>query len=393
LTVPADAAAPDMRRLGRGALAVGIGGAVLCAIGWGVSPGQFFRSYLVAYLFWLGIALGCLGILMLQHLTGGAWGIVIRRLLESGARTLPLLALLFVPILFGLQELFVWARPEAVAADEILQHKSLYLNVPFFIVRAVVYFAAWTGLAWLLCRWSARQDATGDPRLIRKLGTLSGPGIVIYVLTMTFASVDWVMSLEPHWFSTIFGGLLVAGQALAAMAFVIAALSLLAGRKPLAGVIGSAHFHDLGKLLLAFVMVWSYFAFSQFLIIWAGNLPEEIPWYLSRLTGGWEWLGLALVIAQFAAPFLLLLSRDFKRNANRLARVAALVVLLRLLDMYWMIAPAFDPGAFAIHWLDIVAPLGLGGIWLAVFVWQLGRMPLLPLRDEYLPEAIGHGHE
>ena len=382
----------EVGRAARAALVAGIVGLVLCGAGGAINSEQFFRSWLVAWVFWTGISLGCLGILMIQHLTGGAWGIVIRRPLEAAARTLPLAALLFVPLLAGLRSLYPWARPELVAADAVLKQKALYLNVPFFITRAVIFFAAWILIAFLLTRWSRAQDGGRDPGAAGRMGALAAPGILVYVLTMTFASVDWIMSLEPHWYSTLYGGLIIVGQGLAALCFTIWVLCWLSQRAPLADVVKKRHLHDLGKLLLAFTMVWSYFAFSQFLIIWAGNLPEEIPWYLKRLAGGWQWVALALVLFQFAAPFLLLLSASLKKDAKLLARVAALAVVMRLVDTYWTIIPAFRPGAIGVHWLDVVAPVGIGGIWLFVFLRQLERAPLVPIGEPELAEALGEAH-
>jgi hypothetical protein len=278
----------------------------------------------------------------------------------------------------------------------MLQDKSIYLNVPFFLVRAAVYFAAWLGLSWCLNRWSLDQDRTADVRFARRLQLFSGPGIAVYGLTVTFASVDWVMSLDPHWFSHIFGALWVVGQALAAFAFVIAALVLLSGRKPLADVMRPAIYHDLGKLLLAFVMVWAYFSFSQYLIIWSGNLPEEITWYVDRSHGGWLWMSAALPALHFALPFVLLLSRDLKRDARRLAAVAIGVFAMRFVDVYWVMAPTFEHERFAPHWLDAVALVGIGGLWIAAFLWQLGSRPLLPLNDPWMEESFeavaGGGH-
>jgi len=365
---------------------VALGIAVMGAI---AMPQQFFRSYLVAYLFWFGIAMGSLAILMIYHITGGAWGAVIRRLLESATRTMPLLALLFVPLLFGLPDLYEWARPEEVAHDPILQHKSLYLNVPFFLIRAGFYFVVWCVVIWFLNRWSLEQDRTTDPEaLATRLEQLSRGGLVAVGLTVTFASIDWAMSIEAHWYSTIYGIMIAGGQILAAMAFVIPVAALLSDRGPLTGVISAEQFHDLGKLMLAFVMLWAYFSFSQFLIVWSANLTEEIPWYLRRLQGGWQWVGAALVVFHFAIPFVILLSRTLKRNARRLALVALTMVGMRLVDVYWLIAPAFSPGQFAIHWLDLATVVGLGGVWLAAFVWQLKGRPLVPLHDPSLPEHV-----
>jgi len=330
---------------------------------------------------------------MLHHLSGGAWGVVIRRVLEAGSRTVPIMILLFVPLLFGLRVLYVWARPEVVAGDEILRHKSLYLNVPFFIVRAAAYFAIWAGLAWILNKWSREQDHDPDERMVRRFQLLSAPGLVAMVLTITFSSVDWLMSLEPHWFSTIYGALILVGDVLGAFAFVIAAVLWLSTRPPLSEVIQAVHLHDLGKLLFAFVMVWAYFAFSQFLIIWAGNLPEEIPYFLRRLQGGWQWVGIAIVVLHFIFPFMLLLPRATKRNTRLLMRVALLLVVMRFVDIYWMTSAAFNESLSQIHWMDVAAPVGLGGIWLWLFGRQLTRMPLLPLGDPWLQEALTHDEE
>jgi hypothetical protein len=384
------ALAPDhvLLRMQRPALQVGLVALGIGAIGGFLSPAQFFRAYLTAYLFWSGIALGSMGILMLQHITGGGWGWIIRRILESATRTLPLLVVLFLPLVLGISRLYEWADPHHVAADPILQHKHAYLNVPFFLVRAAIYFAAWLLVARFLNRWSAEQDASGDPALAQRLEYLSRGGLLVYSLTMTFASVDWVMSLEPHWFSTIYGILFVGGQVLSAFAFVIPVLALLSDRPPFSELISPEKFHDLGKLLLAFVMLWAYFAFSQFLIIWSGNLPEETPWYMNRLRGGWEWIGLAEILFHFALPFVVLLSRDLKRNGRMLAAVALLVVAMRFVDLVWLISPAFSPRAFSLHWLDPLILIGVGGVWLATFVGQLSTRPLVPLRDPEMPLEV-----
>jgi len=379
----------QLDRIKRRALVVGVVSLALCIVGAFFSREQFFRSYLLGYLFWMGLTLGCLALLMLHYLVGGAWGFVIRRSLESGTRLFPLMGLLFVPLLFSLPDLYLWARPEAVAGDEILHHKSLYLNFPFFLIRAVVYFAVWTGVAYFLNRWSLEQDGTGDSALIRRLQFLSGPGLVLYGGTVTFASIDWVMSLEPHWFSTIYGVLFMVGQVLTTLAFVIVVMRLLADHKPLSDVITPNHFHDLGNLLLAFVMLWAYIAFSQYLIIWSGNLPEEIPWYLHRTAGGWKWISLFLIIFHFFIPFLLLLSRRTKRRAQVISIVAGAMLFIRLVDLFWLVTPAFYQTGLRIHWMDGVAPIGIGGIWIATFIWQLKKRPILPLHGLRLDEALG----
>lgn len=383
---------PVVDRIQSRALIVGGIGVIACVIGAFFKPAQFFNSWLISFMFVAGITLGCLALVMLQYLTGGAWGIVIRRVLESATRTLPLVVLLFIPLLFGLQSLYGWARPAEVAAHEALQHKRLYLNVTFFLIRAVIYFAAWLVLAYFLNKWSRQQDQAADRRLERRFQLLSGGGLVLYGFTVTFAVIDWVMSLEPQWFSTIFGLLFVAGQGLSALAFVIAALVVLSRYEPLAHVISRGHLQDLGKLMLTFVMLWAYMSFSQFLIIWSGNLPEEAFWYVKRLHSGWQWIGLLLVLFHFALPFLLLLSRDLKRSGRRLVWVALGVMVMRVVDLFWIIAPTLHEQHLTLHWMDLAALIGLSGIWLAFFAWQLRRRPLLPVNDPHFGEVLQHEH-
>ncbi|HXE79412.1 MAG TPA: hypothetical protein VNK41_01560 [Vicinamibacterales bacterium] len=355
---------------------------------------HFYKGYLLAILFWTGASLGCLALLMVQHLSGGAWGVVTRRIYEAAGRTLPLMALLFVPIALGLPHLFEWANPEAVAADPILQHKQPYLNVPFFLARAVIFFVVWSALALALSRWSRRQDdADGVEReqLARKMQRLSGGGLVAYAVTAFFMSVDWVMSLDPHWFSTIYGMLFMVNQGLSGLALTIALLILLARHAPMSRVVAPAHLHDLGKLLLAFVMLWAYLTFSQFLIVWSANLPEEIPWYLTRWAGGWRAVSVALIVCHFIVPFLLLLNRDLKRRSGLLALVAVWILVMRFVDLFWLIGPLHGARELSVHAADFLAPIGVGGLWAAMFLRQLKATPLLPLGEPELQGALEHG--
>jgi hypothetical protein len=377
----------------RRALLVGLTVLAAAVLGGLANRAAFFQAYLLGYLFVAGIAVGCLGLLMLHHLVSGRWGHLLQRPLEAGVRTLPLLALLFVPLLFGLQELYLWARPAAVAADPLLQHKQAYLNGSAFFGRAVAYFAVWIGSGTLLTMLSARQDqGIGTGPLTRRLQVLSGPGLLLYGLAVTFAAFDWGMSLDPHWFSSIYGVVFLVGQALLALAFAIQVLVRLANQPPLRDAVGPDRYHDLGNLLLAFTMLWAYIAFSQYLIIWSGNLPEETPWYLHRMSGGWEVLALLLVVGHFGLPFLLLLSRATKRRAGALAAVAGGLLCMRFCDLFWLVAPALHPHGFSLHWLDLALPVGLGGIWLAAYLAALRRHPLLPARDPRFAPAADAAH-
>jgi hypothetical protein len=383
-----ESALPELSGLRRAALAAAVAGVAASLAGAFVDAGQFFRSYLFAYLYWGGLAIGCLGVFMVYNLTGGAWGVSVRRLLEAGARTMPLVAVLFVPLLFGLHHLYSWTDTGAMMDDQVLRAKEPYLNVPFFVARAAVYFAAWVGLAFLLTRWSKAQDRTGDARFDVLLRKLSGGGLVLLAFTVTFAAFDWVMSLDPHWTSTIFGMLFLAGQGLGAIALVIAVAYPLSRRESVGKIFVPTILNDLGNLLLTFVMVWAYLSFSQLLIIWAGNLPEEIPWYLHRVAGGWRYVAMALAVFYFAVPFLVLLGRGNKRQHRRLATIAVGILAARALDIFYLVMPEFSHGHFGVHWMDAAALAGVGGLWVMAFLWRLGSLPLLAPNDPDLAPAL-----
>ena len=378
---------PGMRQFG---MIAGVLGVVLAVAGFFMSGAdRFFQAYLVAYTFWMGVVLGCMALLMVQHLSGGVWGIVLRRPFEAAVRTLPIMAILFLPIAFGMHSIYEWSTPEG-AADPGVQAKALYLNVPFFLGRQVFYFAVWNVMGYLLTRWSAEHDRTGDPALIDKMSKLSGAGLLIYGLTVTFAMVDWTMSVNPHWFSTIWGMLYAGGQGLSAFAFGIVVLLMLAQTAPLNRVLTSHIFHDLGKLLFAFLMLWAYLSFSQFLIIWSANLPEEIPHYLNRWDNSWRWLSVFIVVGHFIIPYTLLLSRDLKRSQARLRVIAIWLLFARLADYYWHVAPEFHHEGFNFSLLDAALPLAIGGIFISIFVTQLGGRSLLPVNDPALDKALHH---
>jgi hypothetical protein len=385
-----DYTAPEsVSQLQQRALVVGVIGLVFCIVGYFRSPANFLHSYLLAFIFVLGLSLGSLGLLMLQHLTGGHWGIIIRRPLESATRALPLVLVLFVPIVFGMKYLYAaWMDAPSSGEGALSQFQQSYLTIHGFKTRAVIYFAVWLLLMFVFNRWSKEQDVNREDRRLRaRLKMAAGPGIILYVFAMSFAAIDWVMSLSPHWASTIYGFLFIAGQLISSMAFMIAVVVLLARTEPFGHVLQKRHLHDLGKLLLAFVMLWAYFSFSQLLIIWSGNQPEEISFYRSRLYGGWGVVAVIVLIFHFFVPFFLLLSRDLKRNPGVLPKVAVWLILMRFVDLFWLTRPEFTSTAVPSPW-DLAAPLALVGLWLFVFAWQLKQRPLLPLGDPKLEEAI-----
>ncbi len=385
----ADQAIPELAGLQRRFLIIGGAGAALAAIGALVDVRQFLQSYLMAYMLCLGVTLGCFALGMVHQLSGGAWGVVIRREIGAASRVLPLMTVLFLPIVLGMYKLYPWTDAALVAKDEGLQHKHLYLNVPFFLVRAAIYFAVWNAVSYFLNAWSLQQDRTADPKLARRMQMLSAAGLVAYGLTITFASFDWLMSLEPHWYSTIYGVLILGGQGLSSLAFLIIIAWWLSQRPPLDRIVVPAHFHDLGNLMLAFVMLWAYFSFSQYLIIWAGNLPEEIAWYLHRLHTGWRAIGVSLMAFHFAVPFVVLLSRTVKQHGRTLAIVAAWILFIRIVDLFWLIAPEFHTEGVSVSWQDLVLPLAMGSLWVAAFIRQLRGRPILPVHDPEFDETVG----
>jgi len=383
-----------LERIARLPVRYAAGGAaliLLCLAGLWNNPGQFYRSYLIAFVFWVGITLGCIALLMIQHLTGGNWALMIRRILEAGTRTLPLMALAALPLIAGMKSIYAWDQPQPNGESAPGNH--VYLNPQFFIARMVFYFVCWGVLAFLLNRWSREEERGGSVALWTRLESLSGGGLVLFGLTVTFASVDWVMSLEPRWYSTIYGLLVMVGMCLTALALAIAVLIWLAEDEPMASVVTRSHFQDLGSFLLTFVMLWAYLEFSQYLITWGGNLSDEIPWYLRRMQGTWGRIGLFLIVFNFGVPFFLLLFRGVKRRLRPLAIVALLLLVMRLVDAYWMVLPAFGGENARLHWMNIFLPLGMGGLWLAYFFWQLPRLPLLPANDPRMKEVAEHAVE
>ena len=370
---------------------IGVVGAIAAVAGAFLAPDSFYSAYLEGYMFWLGLSLGCMAILMLHHLVGGGWSIVIRRILESGMMTLPMMFVLFLPILLHLPKLYPWARPEGIANPKIAHLTHSYLTFNGIFLRYILYFVIWIGMAYFLNRWSTEQDSIAGQSTLR-FRALSSIGLVIYSLTISFAVIDWVMSLQSPWISTIYGLIFVAGEALSAFCFCVVIETILSKRKPMSEYLTSTEVHDHGKLILAFVMVWTYFNFSQWLIIWAGNLPEEIPWYVARMKGGWGEVGLFLAVFQFAIPFALLLGQQLKKKTRTLVPIAAWILVMRMIDIYWHIEPASHPW-FHLSWVYFAVIAGMGGLWMAYFFHNLRARPLLPVNAPQTLRFLGSSHD
>ena len=374
-------------------LKVGIAGLALfvAALFFEKTRSQAFESYLMGFTFIASFGLGSLFLLLLQNVTGGRWGISIRRLLEAAAGTLPYTALMLIPVFLGMSTLYEWARPEA-AHDHVIQLKAAYLNVPAFILRSVIFFAIWTFIVNRLLTWTRAEDR-GDALASKKFGMFSAPCIVIYALTMTFASFDWLMSIEPHWFSTMFGVRYGAGAALGSLALAVIVLNRIKDIEPMKSVVRFQLCSDIGNLMLAFTMFWAYVSFSEFLIIWCANLPEERFWYADRLQGGWQVLSLALIISHFFIPFLFLMNRSIKKRLDRLAKLAVFILFARFLDFGWTVIPSFHAAdGMRIHLLDVTTFFGLFGIWFFVYLRGLSSRPLIAALSPRMKEVLGDAH-
>ncbi len=372
--------------------ALGLGGIALAAsaVGALVAPQAFYQAWLVAFLYWLAFALGSTALLLVQYISGGRWGAAIRRPLEAAAGNVPLMALFFIPIALGVGHLYPWADEAKVSASAILQFKSVYLNPTWFVVRAVVYFAVWTVIANRLVAWSREEDAQGySAARAGRVSVLAHAGIIVWALTMSLAAIDWGMSLEVAWFSHIYGLMFSGAQLLSALALAIVVSAKIADHRPVSTVISPGRFHDIGKLLLAFTMVWTYFQLSQYIIMWGANLPEEVEWYIVRNQGGWDYLTLFLFLFHFVVPFSLLLSQSRKKVPSKIAAVAGLVVFMRYVDIFWWITPTFSH-SFFVHPLHLSTALGIGGIWLWRYIGALAARPLLAVHDPVIATELEH---
>ena len=363
-------------------------GMVACAILGAANPKQFFFSWLVSFLFFLSLTLGALFFVLIQYAAQGGWGVVLRRIGETTFATLPVMAALFLPLLLGMRDLYSWAAPGAAEHDALLRWKEPFLNVPFFLIRAALYFSAWSVIALLYYRASRSQDTTGDPAVSARLRRLAGPAIIVLAVTQTFASIDWIMSLTPHWYSTMFGVYFFAGS------FVgfIALLSVVVGAMRVAGlldtVISADHLHDVGKFLFAFTAFWAYISFSQFFLMWYANLPEETIFYRARMEGSWMQVSVLLLAGHFLAPFFYLMGRSVKRNGATLAVGGAWVLMMHFVDLYWQVMPTLHPEGIRPSVLDVAAFLAVGGCFVAAATWLMRRQALVPLRDPRLAESL-----
>ena len=383
-------------KISQRSLVIGIGFTVISVALAFFRPEEFYRAYLLGFMCWLGLALGSMAILMIRHLTGGGWGTVIRRILGAAMRTLPLLAALFIPIALGTHRVYIWAQPLSNIEDKHLrehleQITQSYLTVKGFIIRAIFYLAVWNLLSFLLSKWSKQTDSPNAPNNSRRFKAVSGPGLILYAFTIAFAAIDWLMSLDPSWISTIFGLIILIGEMLSAMCFAVVVERILYNYKPMSDLLRPDFVHDHGKWILTFIMVWAYFSFSQWLIIWAGNLPSEITFYLKRLSGGWGSIALILVLGHFAIPFAMLLSRPFKRDIRKLVWLAVWLMLMRYLDLFWIIEPNFSR-MLNVTAADIVVPVAIGGIWLWYFFRNLAALPLVPAYDQDAHEVLEPAH-
>ncbi len=380
----------DKGRFGVIALAAGVAGTVLTIVGYFVDSQQFFTSWLMSFATWTTIALGALFFVMLQHATGAVWSVVTRRAAEAMTQTFPLLLVLFIPVILGAHSLYHWSHEDAVASDHILTWKAPYLNIAFFSIRGVVFFAIWIVLGWMLTRHSLRQDVDGDASHTVSLRKISAAGLFFFAFSITFAAFDWLMSLEPHWYSTIFGVYVFAGGFLAALACMSLFFQWLGKGGMLTKEVSIEHHHDFGRLLFAFTVFWAYIGGSQYYLIWYANIPEETVWFLSRWDNGWWVVSVALIFLRFAVPFGTLIFYKAKRNLSVMRAVTILMVLMHAVDMYWLVMPTFREGSPMPSWMDFTALVGIGGLVLWLFWLRYTAHAVVPFKDPKFHDSVAH---
>lgn len=356
--------------------------------GYSIDHKQFFPSYLVAFFFGTGIAMGAALFTMIQHLTGSAWSVPLRRLMENVMMSMPVLALLFLPVAFGLHELYEWSHPGIMETDALLKKKEAYLNPTAFYIRAVIYFLIWSFWAWRLSSWSRAQDESKDLNLTFKSERLSAPGMLLFFLSASLASVDWIMSLQPHWFSTIFGVYCLAGGMWAFFAILTFTLLRFRANGILANSVTVEHYHDMGKWMFALTVFWAYVAFSQYMLIWYANMPEETIFFKVRRTGSWETVSGILLFGHFAATFLILLARASKRNLNVLRFVTVWILCMHYIDVYWLVMPNFAKAGVAPHWMDAACFIAVMSTLALGFWWRLKSAPIVAVGDPRLQKGL-----
>jgi hypothetical protein len=384
------------------ALFIGLISLGLCLLGWFIDPAHFHRSWLFAYLFWVNLTLGCLGMVMVSHMTGGEWGVIMRRFGETAFMNLPLMLLMSVPLYFGYKYIFPWGHPDDFVGHqhEALAHRAAWYNPAAFTIRQVVVFLIWIAIAWVMSSGSRRMDREDSPALRRRVRMVSAAGVVIYFITMTSFAMDFILSRETNWYSTIIGFIVVIGQAGAGMAFMTICVCYFSKFRPIRDVLVPQHLNDYGNLLLTLIILWAYTTFAQLLVMWSGNMMDDVGYYVHRGLGvvpnPWRWVALALIVGHFFLPFFCLLMRGLKRKTLTLAGIAAWILLMRIVDALWLTAPSgphrYEVQELAgVYWTDIVTWLGMGGIWLFVFLWRLGSTPLLPENASDQPEILENG--
>jgi len=371
-------------------LGIGVLGLLLTVVGYFAKTEQFFFSYLTAYLFWVSITLGALFLVLLFHLTGTMWGVVLRRVLETLMMILPVMAIFFIPVLFGAHDLYHWSHADAVAHDPILSRKAGYLNLPFFIIRSAFYFTVWYLIARKLYKTSLAMDFGATPAHLKTLKKVSAPGMIIFALTTTFASFDWIMSLYPHWYSTIFGLYFFSGGLVAALVFMIYIGLYMNKRGVLDKIISVEHYHDLAKFTFGFIIFWGYMGFSQYMLIWYANIPEETIFYLNRWEGTWPIITMTTVFGHFVIPFVGFLSRSSKRNFAYLKYMALFILVMHWIDLYWLVMPTLHQAGIKFCIFDFTALAGIGGIFMWLFWTQLSKHPLVPFGDPKFEESVKH---
>lgn len=380
----------ELGALAKISLVLGLLGLAASGYGFTIDKGQLMHSYLTSFMFWISIALGGLFFVLVNYLANARWSVVTRKISESIMCSFPLLLILFIPILFSIHELYHWSHEEAVATDLILQTKTSYLNTPFFIIRSVGYFVIWIILTILLGNKSMSNEKKADPHYYKKVRKISAPGMILFAITITFASFDWLMSLDPHWFSTIFGVYLFSGSFLAFLCFFVLIGKYLASQGILKDIITVEHYHDVGKLMFGFIIFWSYMAFSQYFLIWYANIPEETYWFLKRWEGSWVTMSMVLLFGHFVIPFILMLTRWSKRNTFMLVFMALWILAMRWVDLYWLIFPTHSESGVYLSWMDLSTMVGIGGVFVWFVMFRMTKDKLIPLNDPDLGTSLHH---